>query len=187
MSCEVTRGRRIPCKDGAAGLVAVYVLNRTPEFEVTYEGTLISDIQIKDGGGAVTLYKLELDNTGNTFEEPHPADRNNGTLYAEQTLTLALQTLQDADLEDFYQMARGRPAMLVQYRNGKVRLAGIERGMDTEWSNVSGGDLGDFQGNNLTMTANENKYAPLLKGYTSQSPFGGLTTQPIIVTGDPES
>lgn len=186
MSCEVTRGRRIPCKDGAAGLVAVYVLNRTPEFKVTYDGTLVSDIQLLDNS-PVTLYKLELDNTGNTFDEPLPADRNNGTLYAEQTLTLALQTLQDADLEDFYQMARGRPAMLVQYRNGKVRLAGVERGMDTQWTNVSGGDLGDFQGNNLVMTANENKYAPLLKGYTSQSPFGGLTTPPIIVTGDSES
>lgn len=186
MSCEVTRGRRIPCKDGAAGLLSVYILNRTPEWKVTYTGTLISDIQLI-GGGAVTVYKIELDNTGNNFEEPSPSDRNNGTLYSEQTLTLALQTLQDADLEDFYQMARGRPAVFVQYRNGKCRLAGLERGMDVQWTNVSGGDLGDFQGNNIVMTANENKYAPLLDRYTIADPFAGLETAPIVVTGDPES
>ena len=155
---------------------------------MTFDGTLISDIKLKEGENQpVTLYKLELDNTGNNFEEPLPADRNNGTLYAEQTLTLALQTLQDADLEDFYQMARGRPAILIQYRNGKCRLAGLERGMDVQWTNVSGGDLGDFQGNNIVMTANENKYAPLLKGYTAANPFAGLATEPIVVTGDPQS
>jgi len=186
MSCEVTRGRRIPCKDGAAGLLAIYFLNREPEFEVTFSGTLVSDLQLA-GGGAVTLYKYELDNVGNNFEETLEASRDNGTIYAAQVLTLALQTLQDADLEDIYNMARGRPAVLIQYRNGKVRLAGIERGLDSTGNNASGGDLGDFQGYNLTLTANENRYAPLLEGYTLANPFAGLTTAPTIVTGDAES
>jgi hypothetical protein len=79
------------------------------------------------------------------------------------------------------------PAAFVQYRNGKVRLAGISRGLDTTGNNASGGDLGDFQGYNLTLTANENDFAPLLKGYTLANPFAGLITAPIIVTGDPES
>lgn len=186
MSCEVTRGRRIPCKDGAAGLLAVYVLNRTPDFDVTFDGTLVSDVQLA-GGGAVTIYKYELDNTGNNFEETLEADRNNGTFFNSQVLTLALQTLQDGDFADIQQLAKGRPAVFVQYRNGKVRLAGISRGMDTTGNNASGGDLGDFQGYNLTLTANENDYAPLLKGYTLAAPFGGLITPPTIVTGDSES
>jgi hypothetical protein len=187
MSCEVTRGRRIPCKDGAAGLLAVYFLNRTPEFTVSFDGTLVDDITITDGGGAVTLYKYELDNVGNNLEETLEASRDNGTYFSNQVLTLALQTLQDDDLADIQNLAKGRPAVLVQYRNGKVRLAGIERGMDTTGNNASGGDLGDFQGYNLTMTAKENDYAPLLKGYTLANPFAGLTTAPTVVTGDPES
>ena len=182
MSCEVTRGRKIPCKDGAAGILAVYFLNRDPEFKVTFDATLVEDIQLASDDTAVTLYKYELDNTGNNFEETLQASRDNGTIYAAQVLTLALQTLQDADLEDIYNMSRGRPAVLIQYRNGKVRLAGIERGIDSTGNNASGGDLGDFQGYNLTLTANENKYAPLLKGYTLASPFGGLTTPPTIVS-----
>ena len=114
MSCEVTRGRRIPCKDGAAGLLAIYFLYRTPEFTVSFDGTLVDDITITDGGGAVTLYKYELDNVGNNFEETLEASRDNGTIYAAQVLTLALQTLQDDDLEDIYNLSRSRPAVRKQ-------------------------------------------------------------------------
>jgi hypothetical protein len=180
MSCEITKGRDLPCKDGAAGLLSIYFLNRP--FEVTYDGTLISDLQLV-GGGAVTLYEFELDNTGNSFDEELAADRNNGTYFSNQTLNLALQTLQDQDLAEMENLAKGRPARRVRYRNGKVRLAGIRRGMDTTGSNKSGGDLGDFQGYELVLTAKEDGYAPLLKGYTKSDPFGGLSTTPTVVTG----
>lgn len=178
MGCEVTSGRKIPCKDGAAGLLAVFFLNQG--FEVEFAGKRVKDIKAK-GGGAVTLFKYELDNVGNMFDETLEASRDNGTFYNNQTLTLALQTLQDQDFEEVQNLAKGRPAALVQYRNGKVRFAGLSRGLDTSGDNKSGGDLGDFQGYNLTLTAKENDYAPLLEGYTLQSPFGGLSTQPIIV------
>lgn len=178
MSCEIAGGRKIACKEGAAGLISVYFLNQG--FEVTFDGTEISDIQ-KAGGGAVDAYKYELDNVGNTYDETLEASRDNGTMYYNQVLTLALQTLQDADLEEFNNLAKGRPACIVHYRNGKARLTGISRGIDTSGGNNSGGDLGDFQGSNLTMTAKENSYAPVLKGYTIQNPFAGLTTAPNVV------
>lgn len=179
MDCEISGGRKIPCKDGAAGLLAVFFINQG--FEVTFEGTRVKDITLIEGG-PVTLYKYELDNVGNLFDENVEASRDNGTFYNNQQLTLALQTLQDQDFEEVQKLAKGRPAAIVQYRNGKVRLAGISRGLDTSGANNSGGDLGDFQGYNLTMTAKENDYAPLLFGYTKQNPFAGLTTEPIIVT-----
>lgn len=186
MSCEITRGRDLPCKDGAAGLLAVYLMNRP--FKVTFDGTRVSNIEAGENGGTpIRLHRYELDNTGNTFNENLNASRDAGTFYNEQVITLALQTLQDDDLEEVQNLAKGRPAMLVQYRNGKVRLAGISRGIDFSGGNQSGGDLGDFQGYNLTGTAKENSYAPLLKGATIDAPFGGLDTEPIIVTGADES
>jgi len=180
MACEVLLGRKIPCKDGAAGLLSVFFLNGP--FKVTFTGLYISDIQ-KIDNTAVTLYKYELDNTGANFVENVVGDRNNGTFFNEQILTLALQTLQDRDLAEIENLAKGRPAVIVQYRNGKLRLAGIERGMDTSGNNASGGDLGDFQGYNLTLTAKENSYAPLLQDYSLADPFGGLTTPPTVVLG----
>lgn len=179
MSCEITGGRKIPCKDGAAGLLAVYFMN-AGTFNVTFQGSQVEDIQ-DTASGAVTVYKYELDNVGNNFEEDLEAARDNGTYYNNQTLTLALQTLQDRDFDEIEILAKGRPAVLIHYRNGKCRLAGISRGMDTSGSNVSGGDLGDFQGYNLTLTAKETKFAPVLIGSTPENPFAGLTTAPNVI------
>lgn len=178
-TCAVTKGRGIPCKDGAAGLLSVFFLNRP--FIVTYDGNLISDITEDDGTTGVTLYKYELDNTGNSYVEALEANSDNGTYFNNQTLNLALQTLQDDDLAEIETLAKGRPAAFVQYRNGKVRLVGESRGLDTSGENQSGGDFGDFQGYNLTMVAKETKFAPLVSGYSLADPFGGLTTPPIIV------
>lgn len=181
--CEITKGRDIPCKEGAAGLLAVYFLNKG--FKVVYDGNLISDITNSEGQ-AVDVFKYELDNVGNTFDETVEATPDNGTFYNNQTLTLALQTLQDDDLPEIQNLAKGRPAAIVQYRNGKTRLAGISRGMDTSGGNNSGGDLGDFQGFNLTMVAKETNFAPVLKGYTLDDPFAGLSTTPNVIGANPD-
>lgn len=181
MACEVTKGRRLAlCKDGAAGLLTVWFINRP--FRVEYDGTVISDIK-KENGDPIDLYEWELDNVANNFSETLEAAEDNGTFFQSQTLTLALQTLQDSDFEEIQNLARTRSAVIVQYRNGKPRLAGISRGMDVSGGNESGGDFGDFQGTNLTMVAKENSYAPLLKGYTPVDPFGGLTTPPNVIKG----
>lgn len=179
MSCEISGGRKIGCKEGAAGLLAVYFINSG--VELTYTSSKVSDIQIA-GGGAATVYKYELDNVGNSFTETLESNRDNGTFYNMQTLTLALQTLLDTDFEEIETLAKGRPLAVIQYRNGKARLAGATRGLDTSGSNESGGDLGDFQGYNLELTAKENNYAPLLEGATLEDPFAGLTTPPTVVT-----
>jgi hypothetical protein len=122
---------------------------------------------------------------GNNFEEALDAQPANGTFSNNQTLTLALQTLQDSDFEEIQKLAKSRPGCVIQYRNGKCRFAGISRGFDTSGSNTSGGDFTDFQGYNLTMVARgENQWAPLLKGYTTANPFAGLLTTPNVVTGN---
>lgn len=185
MSCEITRGRDLPCKEGAAGLLAAYFMNRP--FKVTFDGTKVSNIEAGENGGEpIRLHRYELDNSGNSFNENLNASRDAGTFYNEQVLTLSLQTLQDDDLEEIQNLAKGRPAALVQYRNGKIRLVGLSRGIDFSGGNESGGDLGDFQGYNLTGTAKENSYAPLIKEATLDNPFGGLDTKPVIITGSEE-
>lgn len=179
--CEITGGRILPeCKEGAAGLLAVYFLNRG--FQVTYTMDKVTDILAADGVSPVDVFKYELDNVGNNFEEVIEASQDNGTYFNNQTLTLALQTLQDTDFAEIEKLTKGRPSAIVQYRNGKTRLVGATRGLDTSGNNQSGGDFGDFQGFNLTMVARETQYAPLLDGYTLADPFAGLTTPPNVIT-----
>ena len=183
-NCDISSGRTLPCKEGSAGLLGVYFFNRpvTVSYDAV-DATLIDDITLV-GGGAATAYFFELDNDGANYTENIQADRNNGTLFYEQVLTLQLQSLQEQDKPQFDNLAKGRPLCVVHYRNGKAVLAGISRGLDTSGSNASGGALGDFQGYTLTLTANENSYAPFLDGATVDNVFAGLTTAPIINDGE---
>lgn len=181
INCDISAGRVLPCKQGSAGLLSVYLLNRPAvvSYDVT-DPTLVDDITT-DGTTAVDAYKYELDNDGANYVENLNSDRNAGTIYYEQVLTLVLQSLQEQDKPQFDQLAKGRPLVVVHYRNGKSVLAGISRGMDTAGNNASGGALGDFQGYEMTLTANENSYAPFLLGSTVDNAFAGLTTPPTIV------
>ena len=181
-NCDISQGRALPCKQGSAGLLSVYFLNRASDLTITYDvtdPTLVDDIQV--GGGAATFYKYELDNDGANYTENLNADRNNGTFFYEQVITMALQSLQEQDKPQFNELAKGRPLAVVHYRNGKAVLCGVSRGLDTAGNNASGGALGDFQGYTLTLTANENSYAPFLEGATVDDPFAGLTTTPTVV------
>ena len=182
VNCDISAGRILPCKQGSAGLLAVYFFNRDVElsFDIT-DPTLIDDITLV-GGGAATTYKYELDNDGANYIENLNSDRNNGTLFYEQVLTMTLQSLQEQDKPQFDLLAQGRPLAVIHYRNGKAVLAGVSRGLDTSGNNASGGALGDFQGYELTLTANENSYAPFLLDPTIDDPFDGMTTAPTIVT-----
>ena len=183
-NCDISSGRTIPCKQGSAGLLSVYFINRP--VIVSYDSTdptLIDDITT-EAPAAVTAYKYELDNDGANYTENLNADRNNGTFFYEQVITMALQSLQEQDKEQFDNLAKGRPLAVIHYRNGKAVLAGISRGLDTSGSNASGGALGDFQGYNLTLSANENSYAPFLKGSTIANPFAGLSTAPTVNDGE---
>ena len=185
-NCDISSGRTLPCKQGSAGLLGVYFLNRDADLAITYDvtdPTLIADIQTGDPAGAATFYKYELDNDGANYTENLNADRNNGTFFYEQVVTMALQSLQEQDKPQFDNLAKGRPLAVIHYRNGKAVLAGISRGLDTSGNNASGGALGDFQGYTLTLTANETSYAPFLLGATVDDPFAGLSTTPTINDG----
>ncbi len=183
INCDISSGRTLPCKQGSAGLLAVYFFNRPVDvsYDVT-DPTLVDDITAS-GGGAATAYKYELDNDGANYVENLNSDRNNGTLFYEQVLTMALQSLQEQDKPQFDMLAKGRPLAAIHYRNGKCVLAGISRGLDTAGNNASGGALGDFQGYTITLTANENSYAPFLLDATIDDPFAGMTTPPTIDDG----
>jgi hypothetical protein len=183
-NCDISSGRTLPCKQGSAGLLSVYFINRP--VLVSYDATdptLVDDITTS-AAGAITAYQYELDNDGANYTENLNADRNNGTFFYEQVITVALQSLQEQDKAQFDSLAKGRPLAVIHYRNGKAVLVGISRGLDTSGSNTSGGALGDFSGYNLTLTANENSYAPFLKDSTVDNPFAGLTTPPTVNNGE---
>ena len=74
MACDLTRGRKEPCKDVVGGIKAVYFIDYG-DITITYDAT---NTDVIDDLGAVTAYKYEL--KGNSsFEQTITSSRENGT------------------------------------------------------------------------------------------------------------
>ncbi len=96
MACNLTVGRKIPCKDVVGGIKAVFFINYGTA--LTFDSTdtdVVDDIQLV-GGGAITALKYEVKVIVLLNKTLH-SSRENGTTFFEQTLnlTLAKLTVQD--------------------------------------------------------------------------------------------
>ena len=176
MSCDLGNGRLEVCKDSIGGLDAVYFINFgdfNPEVDVTYDGTnadLITAI-----ANVTACYKFELKGT-NSFTETITSDRNNGTTFFSQELSITLKK-QDATTTKMVKLlSYGRPHIIVRGRDNTYKIAGLKRGMDvTAGTIVSGAEAGDLNGYTLTFTGMENLPANFINCTTEAGLLTDLT------------
>ena len=144
------------------GLVAAYFIN------FTEDAFTVADAEATAINVAVTeVFKYELRNDGNNFSEAVVTDPNTGTTTNTQTLALALPKLDKDTALQVDLLAKGRPVIVVQDRNGNYQVAGLSEGCDLTGSDLnSGGAKTDFNGYNLTFTAVEGSVAPFLDSST---------------------
>ena len=162
MACSLTSGRKdATCKDKVGGLKNVYLFD--------YSDTLYSNLNITAGiitsvdvSETISMYKYELQGSGNSFEEAGEVSRENGTSLNNQTLTIALKTQDGATKEEFDTLAKGRPHVVIEDYNGDFKLAGAEFGLDVAINTTSGGAMADFNGYNITFTGQERVLAPFI-------------------------
>ena len=153
MSCDITRGRLEPCKNSVGGLKAVYFVKFGTMGAITYDNT-DTDV-ITAVAGTPDAYKYELKGDSN-FEQTITSDRNTGTTFFAQTLTLNLQKLTKKDHKELKLIAWGLNNVIVEDNNGNFFLAGLTRGMDvTGGTIVTGAALGDMSGYTLTLVGEE--------------------------------
>ena len=157
MACDLTQGRKEPCKDVVGGLKAVYFTDFGDYGTVTE-----TDDEITDMTGTFTAFKYEL--KGNSsFEQAITSSRENGTTFFDQTLTLTLKKLSKEDNKELKLLAYGRPHVAVEDYNGNVFLMGLENGADVSGGTiVTGTAMGDLSGYTLTLTGMEVKPANFL-------------------------
>ena len=94
MACDLTKGRKEPCKDVVGGLRAIYFVDYGDLGTVTQ-----TDDEITDLSGTFSAYKYELKG-GSSFEQSISSSRDNGTTFFEQTLNLTLKKLSKEDQGD---------------------------------------------------------------------------------------
>ena len=169
MACDLTKGRKEPCKDVVGGLNAIYFIDYGDLGTVTE-----TDDEITDLSGTFTAYKYELKGAS-SFEQSISSSRENGTTFFEQTLNLTLKKLSKEDHKEIKLLAYGRPHVAVEDYNGNVFVMGLEHGADVSGGTiVTGAAMGDLSGYTLTLSAMEVKPANFVDSPTAANPFAGM-------------
>ena len=183
MACDLTLGRKEPCKDVVGGIRAVYFT----DFGDLGTITLTND-EITDMSGTFTAFKYEV--KGNSsLEQTVNASRENGTVFYEQTLNLTLKKLSKEDNKELKLLAYGRPHVAVEDYNGNFMMVGLEHGADVSGGTiVTGAAMGDLSGYTLTLTGMETKPANFMAHTSGQevfnsTDFAGLSGTITITTG----
>ena len=181
MSCDITEGRIVKCKDSLGGLDKVYFINAgdlDPD-NITWgsNGDTIDTIS-----GTTHAYEYDLKGVS-TFTQNIQSSRENGTTVFEQVLELTLPHLSPTDHKEIKLLAYGNPHVIVKDNNGNFFLMGLNYGADvTGGTVVTGGAMPDMSGYTLSLTAMEVQPANYFDSTTEQD----LATDCglIIVKGD---
>ena len=190
MACDLTLGRKEPCKDVVGGLKNVYFVDFGDLGTVTLTNDEITNITGLNQDGNLTAFKYEL--KGNSsFEQAITSSRENGTTFFEQTLTLTLKKLTKEDNKELKLLAYGRPHVAIEDYNGNVFMMGLEHGAEvTGGSITTGASMDSLSGYSLTMVATEILPANFMDSDTkdvdfpfSATDYAGLDGNVIITLG----
>ena len=154
MSCDISAGRTLPCKDAVGGLKNVYFINYDSAVTIDEEadGTVVS---ATSWGATADAFKYELKGNSSLTQNIQ-SSRENGTTAFEQVLELTLPKLSAADNQAIKLLSFGRPRIVVEDYNGNLFLVGREHGADvTGGTIVTGAAMSDLSGFTLTFTAME--------------------------------
>jgi hypothetical protein len=177
MACDLTKGRKVPCKDVIGGIVRAWFVDFGDLGTITK-----TDDEITDLSGTFTCFQYDLKGT-NSLEQAVTSSRENGTTFFEETLTLTLPKLSKEDNKELKLMAYGRPHVAVEDRNGNFMLCGLQHGMEVTGGSIATGTaFGDLSGYSLTLGASELEPANFIAGGTAADPFAGMSSATVTVT-----
>ena len=178
MACDLTKGRKVPCKDVIGGLVRAWFVDFGDLGTVTESAD-----QITDMSGTFTAFQYDLHGV-NSFEQSITSSRENGTTFFEQSISLQFPKLSKEDNAELKLMAFNRPHICIEDRNGNFMQFGLVHGCEvTGGSIVSGTAFGDLSGYTLTFTAQEAKPANFIQSGTSADPYAAMSGTITIQTG----
>tara|TARA_R100001440_G_scaffold74567_1_gene100210 strand:- start:3320 stop:3868 length:549 start_codon:yes stop_codon:yes gene_type:complete len=177
MACDLTKGRKVPCKDVIGGLVRAWFVDFGDLGTVTETSDEITDMT-----GTFTAFQYDL-HGANSFEQSITSSRENGTTFFEQSISLQFSKLSKEDNAELKLMAFNRPHLCLEDRNGNFMQFGLVHGCEvTGGTIVSGSAFGDLSGYTLTFTAQEAKPANFINGGTAADPYAGMGSATVTVT-----
>lgn len=153
MSCDITSGFVLDCKDQRIGIKRV---DFSPFSGDTYTitGGEIATLPV----GLSNVFKYEVKSTGNKFDDVPTVNPENRTVEFKQTLTVMLHKLTKEKDVQLQLLTYGRVVAFVYDYNGNVWAVGTDSGMEVTTIAKST----DTQTYNITLESIDNKFAPPL-------------------------
>ena len=158
MSCSITSGLTLGCKDSQGGLEYLYIADLP-----TYD-TITTDVDGKivslDASGApvtITFYKYEVPKQSSSFTETINADNTAGTVFYQQDALMVFNKMESVKRDQIKLLAQN-PKLLVVIKDGNSKFwsVGVTRGAElTAGSVATGTAYGDRNGGEITLTGLE--------------------------------
>lgn len=174
MACStLSKGRKLPCKGGNGGFKAV-------GFAVWEEGLIsgtngeVATLPV----GLTEVFRYQLKNTGNTYNEEIAADAESRTVVYNGTLSLVLHKLDLDTRNEIKMLAMGEVVPFIETYNGDIFVIGAENGAELTGGAIAetGGAKTDFQGSRLTFTTSESE--PYLRlSSSAKTAYAGIVVE----------
>ena len=154
MSCSLTAGYTLGCRDSVGGIKEI----RFIEF-ANVTGIALSSGNVATGittSGSTKFWKYQLPKQTSQFTETVNPSTENGTLFYQQDLQAVLNKM-DAELRnEFRLLAQNRLMAIVTDRNDTYWLLGRNNGLElSAGTSQTGTAMGDRNGYDMTFTAIE--------------------------------
>lgn len=161
MSCALTQARGISCRDAAGGIVRVAFMPWEVGLGFTTTAGLVATLT--GLSGATVAYGWELPQNMGAFSSAPTGNRENGTLFFADALTVAIHKFNDDDSDELLALAKGRWVVFIEDRSGNFIMSGIESGLEVTGGSIfgTGTAIGDSVGHTVEMTG-ESRTPPYL-------------------------
>ena len=193
MSCDLTRGFSVQCKDSIGGLKAVYFVKQyvsNMRAVATFTGGSGTELEMSEAGftnwldeegnsADATVFRYMLRPGASNLNTTINSSSENGTTFFTQTLSLTLPKLSVAETNEIKLICQSRVQIYVQDNMENMFLLGFDNGCEaTGGTVVTGAARGDMSGYSLTLVGEELDPMIWLEastgGSTLSAPFNGL-------------
>ena len=177
MSCDITSGFTLGCRDNTGGIKNLYILSGSITSVTDASEGLISGIT-----GSGEFFQYELFRQTSDFSEAISATPENGTVFYEQSVNAVFFKLQSSTRNQVRVLAKNPDLKIIVETNngsedgvGKYWLLGEQNGVQLlSGTGTTGTAFGDLNGYSLTFTGQEPEPASEISGSLADA-LSGIT------------
>lgn len=158
MSCSITQGHTLSCKDSQGGVNYLYIAD-LPSYDTITTDADGKITSLDASGTPVTInwYKFEVPKQTSSVTETINADNAAGTVWYQQDVLMVFNKMQSS-LRNQIQLLAQNPKLLVAVKdaNDLFWIVGVTRGAEVTAGTVgSGVAYGDRNGGEITISGQE--------------------------------